>query len=241
MGFTEKKFASLGRQNKLKKIIFAVREYLDGNEKQEYISDLVQWFNIYENDSLEIPGCRYEWGILINKFLQELGDNSNFSEEIPYDDQGRTRTVIPLKVLLDNIRSPFNVGSILRTSEAMGVEEVILCGITPGLQNKKINRTSKNADIPLRYAEKTEDELIALKSEGIKIIALEKTRNSIPLQKADWTVPCILVLGNEEFGIDDKILNLCDHIVHIPMHGVKNSINVSTAAGIALFHFASQF
>ncbi len=138
---------------------------------------------------------------------------------------------------LDNIRSAYNVGSILRTAEAFGVKEVVFGGITPDLNNSKVKKTSLGAENSLK-AEIVDDLAIYLQKEkkgGRKIVSLEINESATDIKDAKVIEPFILVIGNEVSGIARNILSLSDHILKIPMRGKKESLNVSTACGIALY------
>lgn len=153
-------------------------------------------------------------------------------------------------VILDNIRSRENVGSIFRTADAAGVKKIFLCGITPTptkgifVSTKmpfvdKISKTALGAEkwVPWEYQSQTYRCLLKLKSknEKLKVIALEQTRGSVDIFKFKPKFPIALVLGNEVRGISKAVIKYCDDVVHIPMYGKKESLNVSVAAGIALF------
>jgi len=147
---------------------------------------------------------------------------------------------LPLVMILDNIRSQHNVGSVFRTSDAFRVAEVILCGITATPPNKEIQKSALGATetVAWRYFEKTTDAVEALKSDGYTIIAIEQTHNSLDINSNTWIKPgekLEVVLGNEVFGTDDEVLEICDRIVEIPQFGTKHSLNVSVCAGIVIW------
>lgn len=144
----------------------------------------------------------------------------------------------PVSLLLHNIRSLYNVGSIFRTCDAARAEELILCGFTPYPPRKEIEKTALGAvgTVPWRYFDSTIQAIHTLRSEGEKIFALEitdKKRLYTSFQPDEF--PMVIVVGNELVGIEQEILNLCDDAVEIPMFGVKHSLNVAVAAGIVLF------
>ena len=149
-------------------------------------------------------------------------------------------------VVLDNIRSAQNVGSIFRTADAAGCDKVYLAGLTPapvdkyGRENKKVTKVSLGAEKSVDWEQvlSTGDLLSALKKDGYVILALEQADNSVAL--ADFSLQpkakYALVLGNEPQGIDKKVLEQCDVILEIPMQGKKESLNVSVAFGMAVWH-----
>lgn len=144
----------------------------------------------------------------------------------------------PVSLLLYNIRSVYNVGSIFRTCDATLCKELILCGFTPYPPKKEIAKTALGAldTVPWRYFEGPEQAIEMLRIEGNKIFALEITdrkRLYTSLNHSDF--PCVIILGNELVGIDDDLLKLCDDALEIPMFGVKHSLNVAVAAGVVLY------
>ena len=155
-------------------------------------------------------------------------------------------------LIVDNIRSTHNVGSLLRTSDGLGIEHVYLCGITPYPYlgesetrlphiayklNKDIHKTALGAEESQSwsYIQNTEDIILQLKKENWTIVALEQTNNSTMLTDFNLKQKIAIVAGPEVTGIDKNILKLCDSSVEIPMKGKKESLNVSVAAAIALF------
>ena len=140
-------------------------------------------------------------------------------------------------VVLDNIRSRENVGSIFRTADAAGVSKIYLCGITPTPPHEKISKTALGAEVyvPWEYCRETWRLLAKLKKEGINIIALEQTRESVDIFKFKSRFPLALVVGNEVNGLSPKILKYCDKKISIPMYGKKESLNVAVAVGIAVY------
>lgn len=144
----------------------------------------------------------------------------------------------PVSIILDNVRSLYNVGSIFRTCDAALAKELILTGFTPHPPRAEIEKTALGAvdTVPWRYFRSVVDAIEKLKSEGNKIFAVEITdssRNYDNLKIDDF--PLCLIMGNELTGIDNKILEMCDDAIEIPMYGVKHSLNVSVATGIVLF------
>ena len=144
-----------------------------------------------------------------------------------------------LYLILDDIRSMENVGSIFRTADAAGVKKIYLCGITPHPPRKEIDKAALGAVdfVEWEFVTDIKNLIAELKSENIKIIALEQDYRSVPYTK--YLIPntnnLALIVGNEIKGIDEEILDLCDAIVEIPMHGQKNSLNVAVATGIILY------
>lgn len=144
----------------------------------------------------------------------------------------------PVHVVLDNIRSAFNVGSIFRTADAGAVEHLYLCGMTAYPPNLKLAKTALGAFdyVPWTHYPRPLDAVERLQAARIPIVAVEVTPDAVPLARFDWTRPVALVFGNEVRGIGADVLAECDATVRIPMRGFKNSINVATAFGVALYH-----
>lgn len=142
-----------------------------------------------------------------------------------------------LVVVAHNMRSLWNVGSLFRTCDAFGVTHVHLTGYTATPPRKEIAKTALGAEewIPWSYEQDPLQVLRQRKSEGYTIVGLEITSNSKPLFSYQPHGPQCLVLGHEILGVPKEILQACDAVVHIPMHGKKESLNVSVAAGIAMY------
>ncbi len=149
-----------------------------------------------------------------------------------------------LNLILHNIRSAHNVGAIFRTADGAGVDKIYLTGYTPApvdqfkRPNGEIKKTALGAEETVAW-EKQEDisELITeLKKSGVQIWALEQADKSVNYREVKLTAPMALIVGNETEGIEPEILNLCDQVIEIPMRGIKESLNVAVATGIALFH-----
>jgi len=151
-------------------------------------------------------------------------------------------------VILDNIRSIHNVGSIFRTSDAFGVEKIYLCGVTPtprdrfGRERQDLAKVALGAEksVKWKYFENTIDIVKKLKKEKYQIIAIEQDKKSINLNKIKTKYPVAVVMGNEVNGIDKKTLKLADIIAEIPMKGKKESMNVSVTFGIAGYKIFSD-
>jgi len=145
-------------------------------------------------------------------------------------------------VILDNIKSMFNVGAIFRTCEGARVEKIILCGITATPPRDKIYKTSMGTVdmVQWQYYKKTENAIADLKKSKYTIVALEQTDSSKHYQKAQYNFPIAVVLGHEKNGVSKAVLNQCDFSVEIPMYGRANSLNVATSAGIIIYEILSR-
>ena len=140
-------------------------------------------------------------------------------------------------VVLDNIRSMHNVGSVFRTSDAFLIEAICLCGFTPQPPHRDINKTALGATetIDWLYYETTAAAVLDLKNRNYKIFAIEQVDASISLEKFVCNEPMAIVFGNEVDGVDDEVLKLVDGCIEIPQLGMKHSLNISVAAGIVLW------
>lgn len=142
-------------------------------------------------------------------------------------------------VILDNVRSLNNIGSIFRTSDALAVEALYLCGITATPPNNEIHKTALGAEesVEWKYFEKTIDAVNELRSLDYKIYSIEQAENSISLIdfEANPNQKQAFIFGNEVKGVDQEVINLSDGVIEIPQFGTKHSFNVSVTAGIVLW------
>ena len=148
----------------------------------------------------------------------------------------------PLVAVLENIRSLWNVGSVFRSADAVRLEQIHLCGFTGHPPRPEIEKTALGATetVPWSYWSRSTDALGYLRESGYQILALELTTRSRPLDEIDLRSPVALVVGNELGGVSDEALALCDAAMEIPMDGVKESLNVSVAFGVAAFALAAR-
>ncbi len=146
---------------------------------------------------------------------------------------------LPVIILLENIRSMHNVGSVFRTADAFLAEGIYLCGYTPQPPHRDIHKTALGATetVSWKYAEKTRDALTFLKTAGYQILAVEQVSGSVPLQRFTLNSgeKIVLVFGNEVQGVSEEALEFCDGCIEIPQFGMKHSLNVSVAAGMVLW------
>lgn len=145
-----------------------------------------------------------------------------------------------LVVVLENIRSAFNTGSIIRSCECFGVGKLILAGITPGVENPKVLKTAKGTEdhVTIERTRELTETISDLKSRGYIIAGAETGKGSIGI--TDFIMPekTAFVFGNEEIGITSDTLKLCDYIVSIKMAGMKNSLNVASAASVFIYEYS---
>lgn len=141
---------------------------------------------------------------------------------------------LPISFLLENIRSAHNVGSIFRTADGMGASKIFLSGYTCKPPQKDLSKTALGAELAVSWEHNDSPIKLAnkIKEQNIQLILLEHTQKSQPLYNLDWNFPLCIVLGNEVDGVSEELIELCDRHVEIPMRGIKQSLNVATAAGI---------
>ena len=151
---------------------------------------------------------------------------------------------IPLTIVLDNVRSLHNVGSVFRTSDAFLIEQIFLCGITSTPPHAEIHKTALGAEdsVTWQYYEKTEQALNVLKNKDYTLLAIEQAEGSIMLNemKLEKGRKYAVVFGNEVKGVQQTVVDSCDTCIEIPQYGTKHSLNVSVTAGIIIWEFANQ-
>jgi len=144
---------------------------------------------------------------------------------------------LPVCAVLDNIRSLYNVGSIFRTADAAGVERLILCGITAAPPHPSLRKTALGADERVAWEQSRNGvaALARLRLAGYRVAAIETGEGAVDL--FDWQpeFPLAVVFGNEVEGVSPAMLDMCDVRVSLPMHGIKRSLNVATAAGVVFY------
>jgi len=146
---------------------------------------------------------------------------------------------IPVTVILDNIRSMYNIGSVFRTADAFRIEKIYLCGITASPPHKEIRKTALGAteSVDWEYVKEIGDLILKLKSENFKVLAIEQTEGSQNLSEFNL-IPdekYAIVFGNEVDGVQQEVINQSDFCLEIPQAGTKHSLNVSVCAGIVLW------
>lgn len=153
------------------------------------------------------------------------------------------RPGFPISVVVENVRSLYNVGSIFRTSDGANVEKLYLCGYTGRPPRKEITKTALGAveTVPWEYVPDARDAVMRCKAAGYRIVALEHTDSGFVYTQVKYVFPLCLVVGNEVEGISDGLIALCDEAVEIPMLGIKQSLNVSVAYGIMVYHLVEAY
>lgn len=151
----------------------------------------------------------------------------------------------PFIIVLDNVRSQSNVGSVFRTADAFLTEAVYLCGITARPPHREIQKTALGAteSVAWKYFEKTSEAITELKANGYIIVGVEQTEGSTELQnmKVETGQKYALVFGHEVNGVDQEIINNCDYCVEIPQFGTKHSFNIAISVGIVLWEVNRKY
>lgn len=150
----------------------------------------------------------------------------------------------PIIVVLDDVRSLHNIGSVFRTCDAFLVEKVYLCGITATPPNKEIHKTALGATetVEWEYAKDVVEVVKSLKESGVSVQSVEQVENSVMLNdfKVTEGVKYALVFGNEVKGVNQEVVNLSDGVIEIPQLGTKHSLNISVSAGIVIWDLFQQ-
>ena len=159
-------------------------------------------------------------------------------------DEYREADKIPFVVVLDNVRSLHNVGSVFRTSDAYRVQSIILCGVTATPPSAEIHKTALGAEdsVAWQYFKETREAVQALHNEGYTVLSIEQVQGSTMLQnlKLDRTKKYAVIFGNEVKGVQQEVVDMSDGCIELPQYGTKHSLNVSVTAGIIIWEFARQ-
>ena len=147
----------------------------------------------------------------------------------------------PLIVILDNIRSLNNIGSVFRTSDAFLIEKIYLCGITAKPPHKDIHKTALGSTdtVVWEYVKDTLDVVKSLQAEGVKVVSIEQAENAQMLNDVhiDSSKKHAVVFGNEVKGVSQEVIDVCDGVIEIPQLGTKHSLNIAVSAGVVLWDF----
>lgn len=192
------------------------------------------------------PDCRFRFPVTDDRVSGERCPACRMPTELAatYADGFKPEPLVGLaepviEVLLDNIRSIYNVGSILRTADGAGLSHLHCCGITAPLDHPKIVKTALGAEKSVGWSKCMNglETAVSLKQRGYQLLALECTPTAIllPNLHLNNTQPIVLVVGNEVAGVDPGILAICDQTIMLPMQGVKNSLNVASAFAVAAY------
>jgi 23S rRNA (guanosine2251-2'-O)-methyltransferase len=160
-------------------------------------------------------------------------------------DQFKTTKKTPIIIVLDNIRSLNNIGSVFRTADAFLIEAIYLCGITAQPPHREIQKTALGAteSVAWKYFESTNDALTELKESNYKIAAIEQAENSTFLNDFDVLKEdkLAVIFGNEVKGVDQEAINLSDTVIEIPQFGTKHSLNISVSTGVVIWELFKKY
>jgi len=228
------------RNENLKKYLFlynSENSIVDLFKTRRYYELAVLANNIYHQlgQVADMPLTEYDF-VVFNKDADAVDSRKINDRNIDAVNNGKIR------VILDNIRSPFNVGAFFRTGDAVGIDELYLCGITPTPENIRVTCAAMGADkvMKWRYCRFAEAIVEDLKLRGTtKIFSVETSSNCVRYDKPDYKniKDITFVFGNEEFGINENIIRFSDCVIGIEMFGLKNSLNVAIAGGIVLYQY----
>ncbi len=169
---------------------------------------------------------------------EEISSNRSTLETID------TVNKLPVYVILNSIRSSYNVGSIFRTSDGAMIKKLYLCGYTPHPPKKEILKTALGSteSVDWEFVEDAKEVVAKLKSEGVKICALEQTSNSrVHYSIKSNEFPLAVIVGNEVSGVSQELIDLCDFSIEIPQFGIKQSLNAAVAYGISIFELRKVY
>lgn len=151
---------------------------------------------------------------------------------------------IPLVVVLDNVRSLYNVGSVFRTSDAYRVQKIWLCGLTSTPPNAEIHKTALGAEFSVEWGSEVDTLQVVrnLQKEGYVVFAVEQVEGSVSLEniELDPTKKYAVVMGHEVNGVQQSVVDACDYCLELPQYGTKHSLNVSVTTGIVIWEFFKQ-
>ncbi|MEA2104898.1 MAG: RNA methyltransferase [Candidatus Cloacimonadota bacterium] len=258
MKFSQNKFLTFSEEMQQKKLLDFINEIEKKWDNKELRLNLIREFNqclgfidsakyfkkkIYINTTISLRDFLQIVAPFVNQYGSDLRDSDFIILKQDGEKNSTNNKTFPLYLILNNLRSAFNVGSIIRSAECFGIKKIYFCGYTPTPQNDKVKKTAMGTEKYLEWEMyKTAGEIIKkLREENIRIYAAETVQNAISIYQTNFQSPCVLVLGNEALGISKKILELCDEIVQIPMSGWKNSLNVGVTAGICISEIKRQW
>jgi tRNA G18 (ribose-2'-O)-methylase SpoU len=234
--FTKKKFLALDLKQRHKKCAELLRaQYEQKTADLDHYNELLEWmyYNPYVHTDFKALADRYHWHLqLAGLSLKE----HNLLPTLRTGDRAAKLGFPNVAIYLDHVRSAYNVGSILRTVEALRIGKVYFSEKTPFIDNEKVHRTAMGAaeivpcfqNVPLSHLPRP-------------IIALDTGNAAIDVAHFEFPESFTLILGNEEYGISNESLSQVDQIIHIPLFGSKNSINVACAFAIAAAKVRTQF
>jgi tRNA G18 (ribose-2'-O)-methylase SpoU len=250
----QKKWNKLNPERKIRRfrdrLLEAEKVLMDSNlsdEQEKIINNMLNWINIDSEIEISFSNDNLKDQFYIQRLLTRTEEYLKINQrehnlQIKTFDGKREIKKFPIKVFLNSLRSAFNVGSIIRSSEAFGVDEIILQGYTPGIENTKVRQTSMDTykHIKISRCENGFEAISDLKRAGYKILAFELTNKSIPLNEFNISQPCVILMGNEALGLEKKYIEQADATLEIPLRGWKNSLNVASAFAIGIYDISTK-
>lgn len=175
---------------------------------------------------------------MINKLSFE-----QITAQRPTLDQLQEEKRFPVSVILENIRSLYNVGAMFRTSDGARIEKLYICGFTASPPRKEIDKTALGSteSVPWEWRSDSLDVIRELREKGYQVVALEHTDRSVEHGIAEYRFPLCLIMGNEVDGVSPEAVAMSDMAIEIPMYGIKQSLNVAVAYGIAVYRIVEAF
>jgi len=256
MKFSEKKFLSFTRE-KQQKIWLEFIKAIESNweiekTRRELIADFSQCLAYLRQNGLNKIAEKLRNELNLREFLalvvpleRRFGRNMKDEDFLIFTQDGKeTETEkIPLSLILDNLRSSFNIGSIFRTAECLGISEILLCGYSATPENPKVRKTAMGTEkkVKWQHFEKVEQAIDFCKNKNISVYALETASNAKKISEINFPNPLAVILGNEALGISKEILKSVDEVVQIPLAGWKNSLNVGVAAAICSYEIRQNW
>jgi tRNA G18 (ribose-2'-O)-methylase SpoU len=255
MKFSKKKFTGFNAQKQIK-IILDMCELLqqiweDEKQRKRQLTELyncVSWLPPqllpqFQNLDSTFNSLQDFWLVsvpILQKYQREPRDHDFL---IYRKDNKKASDTIPIHLVLDNLRSAFNVGSIFRAAECFGIHQILLCGYTATPDNAKVKKTAMGTEkiIKWTYFEQTSAAIAFMKKQKIPIYALETVEGATEIDKFSPAKSFALILGNEALGIFPDHLKQADEILSIPLRGWKNSLNVGVSSSIALYELTKNF
>ncbi|MAE74430.1 MAG: hypothetical protein CL675_10065 [Bdellovibrionaceae bacterium] len=262
--YPEHKFKALSDLRKAQVILsllLAAREQDSLEQRRRVISVLhnyFSWLDDIESDPIfarlrhlvfsldEGASIRRFLDIIVplERFLNLSVKDSELGIEVTCDDQAKPASAAyPIFVVLDHLRSAFNVGSIFRTSDGLGVKHVYLVGYTPTPEDAGVKKTAMGATdfVSWSHHERLDEVLSLLDGQGVEVVGMETSQSAENLDEVQFDRPVAVVMGNERFGLEPASLSKLSRLVSVSMHGRKNSLNVATAFGIVAYQISKQF
>jgi tRNA G18 (ribose-2'-O)-methylase SpoU len=203
----------------------------------------------YQIRQCQRKGCQFRFpvaeGSSLGKECPQCGAKAKVVDSPYAPHQVKLNQSLPdgpqVEALLDNIRSIFNVGNMIRTADGAGILHLHLCGITPTPANPKLAKTALGAEDTVAWTYHADGlaAAVSLRERGYRLWALEGGSRSEPFFEATNSLrgpPIVLVVGSEVSGVDPGILELCERVLHLPMQGIKTALNVAVAFGVAAYH-----